>query len=106
VNVFFFFLVPFAFCTKCFASPNSADSNVSLHGWKIIQKEIYSSEETDDGDDSDMRLPKPATPFNDRSSELKKIKKPSETVFDVRNFHNTLDGSTQEQDLEATPDSF
>jgi hypothetical protein len=88
-----------ACCTKCcFSSKTKCDSDASIYGRKLTQKEIYSDDDSEDDDEENMRLLRPGAPFSDNSSIFEKYRKSSETVFDVRSLKNPFDDEQLEED--------
>lgn len=100
VNLCFFFLLPIACCTNCcFSSDTKCDSDASVCGRKITQKEIYSDEESEDDFDENMKLLRPGAPSS-HSSIFEKYRRSSETIFDVRSLKNPFDDEQLENDTE------
>lgn len=101
VNVLFFFLLPLGWCCCCCCSKQREyGSDASLSGRKVVQKEIYPDEESDENDfnDEDTRLLKPTATSSEFSSIFEKHRRSSETVFDVRSVKNPFDDDELEND--------
>lgn len=98
VNVLFFFFLPLSclFCSYCHSKKSEEDTEGSVRGRKVVQKEINSDEESDDFNEN-LRLLKPGALSSDYSSLYRKS---SETIFDIRSLQNPFDEKALEDDTE------
>ena len=104
VNMVFFFLLPIAYCTSFLCRPFSCkkpeNSDTSLYGRKITQKEI-DSDESSGGESFNEYKKLMKTPSN-LTSLFEKNFESSETLFNVQKYSsNRFDDANKELEEDA-----